>query len=78
MIPGVFGDLAEKFIQSLGHLYHRSPIFLPLIFLFKDEASEVGAQEIYGRFIELFGENFGVEVGWVFDMLVTSSESSEP
>ena len=77
MIPGVFGDLAEKFIQSLGHFCHRSPIFLPLIFLFKDEASEIGAQEIYGWFIELFGEDFGVEVGWVFDVLVAFVESSE-
>jgi hypothetical protein len=51
----VFGDLAEKFIEIKSHLDNWHPIYLPLIFLFKDEASEVGAQEIYSRFIELFG-----------------------
>jgi len=72
MVAIVFGDLAEKFIQGLRHLDYRSPIFLALIFLFKDKSSEVGTQQVYGRFIELFSEEFGVEIGWVFDMLITS------
>jgi len=56
----------------VSHLDHRSPIFLPLIFLFKDKAGEVSAQEIYSGFIELFREDFGIEIVWVFDMLVAS------
>jgi hypothetical protein len=44
---GVFGDLAEKFIQGPGHLFYRHPVFLSLIFLFNDEANEKGAQKIH-------------------------------
>jgi hypothetical protein len=65
MISGVFGDLAEKFIQGSSHIFYCQSILLPLTFLFKDEAGEMGAQEIYGWFIELFREDFGVEICWV-------------
>jgi len=58
----------------MSHLDHWSPIFLTLIFLLKNKASEVGAQEIYSRFIKLFSEDFRVEIVWVFDMLVASME----
>ena len=51
MIAGVFGDLTEKYIQGLRHLDYRSPIFLALVFLFKDKSSEAGAQEADGGFI---------------------------
>lgn len=56
----VFRDLAEKFFNLISHLYHWHPIYMPLIFLFKDKASEIGAQEIDGWLIELLREDFGV------------------
>ena len=43
------GDLPEKFTQGLRHRVPRSPILLALIFLFKNEPSEVCPQQAYGR-----------------------------
>jgi hypothetical protein len=72
MIAGVLRNVAEKIIQLGRHSCHRDPIFLALVFLFKDKSNEVGTQEVYGGLIELFSEDFGVEVRWVFDELAGS------
>jgi hypothetical protein len=72
VVTGILWDCLEKSIQSSGHLVYRSPIFLALILLLKNKSGEVRAQQFRGRFVELFGENLGVQIGFIFNVLVAS------
>jgi hypothetical protein len=70
VVPRVFRDLTEELVQGPGQRLHRNPVFLPVVLLFENEAGEVRAQETHGGFEELLGEECGVEVGWVSEVLV--------
>jgi hypothetical protein len=46
-----------------------------LIFLFKNKPGEIAAQEIYSGFIELFLEDYGIQVCRIFNVLLASTPS---
>ncbi len=37
MVPGILGNLAEEFIQVLGHFCRWETVVLGMVFLLKDE-----------------------------------------
>ncbi len=65
MIPGIPGNLAEELIQILDQFCRWKTVVLGMVFLLEDESIQAGAEDFNGRLIELFGENFRVQIAFI-------------
>jgi hypothetical protein len=66
------GDLSDEFIQGLA--LSRSPILFALIFLIKNEPSEVYTQQVYGRRLKWLLAGVGLDK----TRRITRSTSRDP
>ncbi len=67
VLPGIFGNVVEEFVQVLGQFCRRETVVLGMVFLLEYEAIEAWSQDLNGWLVKLLGENLWVQVVFILN-----------